>query len=266
MADDKPINLDKHDVSEVELVEGGELSNMFLVKIGDETKPVKNTSKNKLLYKHGLYDFLYGGDSERKILREEPYVAVKPLDSDGEYRLWWEDSELGVTVQPRKSERLLGGIVDVLEHNDYTQIKSVYQQILNNQVRRQIINPLSILYPQSEVIPSDDGWVIRGLFKVTWDAKVYLIGKDLDEGDYRRRGEDVVETDESIEFLTLEPNEEPERKTVKINGNEYTLSNLEMEFLAKVEYLLDFEETLGDKALLEIIKRQSKGEVNYADQ
>lgn len=265
MTDDNPIDLDKHDVSDVEIVEGGELANMFLVKIDGETKPVKNTSTNKLLYKYGLYEFLYGGESERKILSEDPYIAVEPLDSDGKYRVWHGDSDLGVTVPPSKSENLLSGIVDALEHDDYSQVEAVYRDIFNNQVRRQVINPLSIMYPQSEVVPADEGWIIRGLFKVTWDANVYLVGKDLDEGDYRRGGGGVTQTDEPMEWLELEPQTVPEPKTIKINDNQYTLSELEMEFIAKVEYLLDFEETIGDEALLEIIKRQVRGDVRYAD-
>lgn len=258
--------IDIENAEDVEIVEGGELANMFLVKVNGETKPVKNTAKNKLLYKHGLYGFLYGGGNDRKVLSDDPYVAVKPLQTDGEYRVWHGAEDMGVTVPPSKAERLLNGVVDAIEHNDLSRVESVYRDILNNQVRRQVINPLSIMYPQSEVVPTDEGWVVRGLFKVTWEADVYLVGKDLDEGDYVRGGGGVTQTDEPQEFLTLEAQTVPEPKTVKITGQEYTLSELEMEFIAKIEYLLDFEEHIEDPSYIEVIKRQVRGEVNYADE
>lgn len=256
-----PENLDK-----ARVVEGSELSNMFLVEIDGKTKPVKNTAKNELLYKHGLYEFLYGENTERKILSDKnPYIAIRPHHED-EYKVWFEDEDMPVVVPADKSERLLRGIGEYLEEGRHSRIKSVYREILDNQVRRKVINMLSVIYPQKEVVTTSEGWIVRGLFKVTWDTGVYIVSKDLDEGSYRAAGDTVRKIDTPQDFLTLKENYEPDSKEIKAGDKTYLLTDLEMEFISKVEYLLEFEKNVNDPALLSVIRRQVRDEINYADE
>lgn len=260
---DDPLNIGEDD--DIRIIPGGELANMFLVEVNGEKKPVKNTPKNKLLYDYGLYSFFRDGE-QRVVSEENPYISVQSLPRDDEYRLWVDDEDLSVVVPPSKSERLLRGIVDAFDHDDYSKIEGVYSEILENQVRRQVVNGMSVMYPQTEIATVAEGWIIRGLFKVTWDASVHLVGRDLDEGSYVRGGDGVRKTDESHDLLELDAESVPDPVSIRIGDDEYTLTEREMEFIAKVEYLLDFEENIDDEAFLEIIKRQARGEVRYADE
>lgn len=259
--------IDVKNADNIEIIKGGDLGNMFLVNVDGKTKHVKNSPANELLYKHGLYEFLYGGENEKRIInRNNPFVAVKPHHREGEYKVWYNDRDIGVITQPSDEKKLLNGVLDSIEENDYGRIKEVYDEILSNQVRRQVISPLSIVYPRDKVVPINEGWVIRGMFKLTWEAEIYLVGKDLEEGDYKRSGGDVIKKDSPQELITISPDETIEPKTVKIGDSQHTLTELEMEFISKVEYLLEFENNIDDTALVNIIRRQISGDVRYADE
>lgn len=261
---DHPINVENTDKAEI--VEGGDLGNMFLVDIGGEIKHVKNSPANKLLYKHGLYEFLYTDNNKKKILSEDPFAAVKPIDREGEYKVWYENKDIGVISRPSDERKVLNGVLESIENNDYSGIRKVYEEIFSRQVRRQVVSPLSIMYPRGEVVPAEDGWIIRGMFKLTWEAEIYLVGKDLEEGDYRRRGGSVVKTDSPQEILTLSGDyEQIEPRTIEIGNSEYTLTELEREFISKVEFLLEFEENIEDPEFANIIRRYISGDVQYAD-
>jgi len=74
---------------------------------------------------------------------------------------------------------------------------------------------------------------------VDWTASMYAKTDDPDSADVVRSGSGVVEADRSFEFVQLYLNREIEPVTVSINGESFRLSEREMLFLGKVNWLLD---------------------------
>ena len=243
-----------------------ELGNMFLVRVDGTTQQVASTPKNELLYKHGLYSLLHAGaDAERVVLSDEDddvYAAVAPTANDSVYNIWFGDpDDHPLQNPPSKANEVLAGVRDALEDPaDYSTLKDAYEWVRDNQVRRDIMEKLLPLFPRASVIPNEEGWVVEGMFLVTWDARVFIAGSDLDEGSYRVAG-GVTKTDEKREFLSLTPEKDPEEtiengdNIVVIGGEEYELGELELMFLAKVKWLLHYDENLDDEAFWAVIKR-----------
>jgi hypothetical protein len=253
MDEDIPEDFQLSPSDEVELVDGGDLGNMFLVRVDGELKRKAKTNKNVLLYKHGLYSLLRE-DGKRTILsQEDPYIAIEPTNNDDVYALWHGLHNHPVMTPPSKSEKVLEGVITSIEYGDHTKLSQVYQYVLDNQVRRNIMSHLINEFPVN-VVETSEGWQVDGMFLVTWETNIYLAADDLDEDTYIVSG-GVSRTDERKEFITLTPEREPEPRELTIDGSEYTLGELEMLFLAKVKYLLDFREHLNDDALYRVIKR-----------
>lgn len=250
--DDLPEDFQENDTDDIELVPGAELGNMFLVRINGELKRKANTSKNKLLYKHGLHSLLQSSGG-RTVLSEDPYIAVEPTHNDDVYTIWHGREEFPVMNPPSKAEDVLRGVIDALEHSDFSTLKDVYRYVRDNQVRREVVNKLLPKF-QPKVVKQSEGWVVNGMFLLTWEAEVFLITTDLDEGSFIVRG-GISETDETREFLKITPEESPEPKTMELHGEKFELGELEMLFLAKAQYLINFRERLDDEAFYAVLQR-----------
>lgn len=245
---------DLRDISQdnIEILEGGELGNMFLVRVNGELKKKANTKKNRLLYKHGLYSLLTGS-SGRTVLQKDPLIAIEPTTNDNVYAIWHGSDSQPVLTPPSKAEKVLQGVLDAIEKNNVSNIKEVHQYVIENQVRRDVVNKLINLFPHS-VIKTNEGWTVEGMFLVTWEASVYLVTSDLSEGSYTISG-GVSKIEEKKQFLKLTPQETPEESEITIEGETYELTELEKMFFARVQYLLEFKERVEDDAFYEVIKR-----------
>lgn len=251
-----------HNPDDVEIIQ--ELGNMFLVRVEGETRQVGNNPKNELLYKHGLYSLLHSeSEASRTVLSEsDPYVAVAPTSNDSIYSIWYgEEDDFPLQNPPSKANDVLKGIRDGLsEPADYATIKETYEWIRDNQVRRNLIDKLTPMFPSASVIPNEEGWVVEGIFLVTWDARVFISAADLEENSYVVRG-GITEADGKREFLSLTPDADPEevveRKTVRVDGEEHELGEVELMFLAKVQWLLHYNEMYDDDAFWAVIERHA---------
>lgn len=205
--DNGEFSTDDHDViNSAEVIDS--LGNMILVEINGETKQVSATSKNRLLYEHNLYELLHPEAEDSRIVLNEKsdtgeFVAIAPTNNDSIYMIWVGDNPYPVMNRPSMSEDVLRGVQEMIEDNDYSRIKNVYDEIRSDQVRQHIIEKAVSMYPRSEVIPEEDGWNIMGIFKLTWDTRIYLNGKSIkDQVSYKVRG-GVEETDELHDFLKI---------------------------------------------------------------
>lgn len=303
-------------INNAEVVET--LGNMFLVRVNGELKQVPATYKNELLYKHELYELLHPRTSDERVIltddeQNEHFVAIAPTDNDSVYQIWVDDNPYPVMNPPSMAENVLRGVRDALNAPaDYERLKQVYQEIRSTRVRRKVIEKASSLFAQNEVIPTEEGWNILGVFLLTWDARVFLNTSSIDDQKaYRVSGQGVSETDEAKEFIQLAVRDEilEEYRDIKLDVHyplpmsvdvsscpvvnkecpscdnqeayeyyegdsqveerpvyvctddscgqawqEYDLTEREIEFIAKAQWLINHREYLDDDAFWDVVE------------
>lgn len=237
---------------------------MLLITIDGTTTYVNNTPKNKLLFDReqyavngkSLYTLLHGSDDTRIVLDADPYVALAPTQHEDVYRLWYGTPERNSVRTPvERVADVLNGIIDVVEDNDHDCLKGVYDHVINNQVRREVVG----LFLDYNKLPTDrievmaEGWVIDDMFLVTWDTDVYLWTDTWKEGSYDPRSSQQYE--QPGEFVTIEPQGELDPRDVRVGTQTYRFGKLERLFIYRVNWMLDWEHNINDPAKVATIKR-----------
>jgi hypothetical protein len=225
--------------------ESGELLS-FLVMEDGEPIPKKATAENILLYEHGLKEFL-SGQHAVIVSNNSPEVVLAPTGNDKAYLLRVNGNTVETT--PAEAADLLESLKDVVEADNSVErdsgvekMVSVYDNIISTQVRRWLVRAMLRTFDageQQRVEEIDRGWLVDGFYLVDWNASLYTIEDDPDEDDYTVGGGGATAVDRSYEFLELTPEESPEAHEVRIDGDEYRLSEREMLFLSKVRLMLD---------------------------
>jgi hypothetical protein len=193
--------------------------------------------ENKLPFEDGLHGFL-NGDEAIVLSEADPEVMVAPTNDRNCYVLRVNGSTVETT--PERSTDVLRGIKDAAIDQEYDSLLSLYDEIMSTQVRRPVVNALRKTFEGHERIEeTPSGWLIDEFFLMDWSASMYAKTDDPDEADVRRSGSGVVETDTSYEFVQLRMRRDIEPVEVSINGDAYRLTEREMMFLAKVNWLLD---------------------------
>lgn len=223
--------------------------------ITDKGQPslVKATAENVLLYdpedelpfEDGLYDFL-NGDEALVLSDNDPEVMVAPTSNEYCYVLRVRGNTIETT--PKQAERVLTGIKEATIDEELGTLVEVYDDIMSEQVRRHVINALHGTFDEAfRIKETPSGWLIDDFYLVDWTASMYAATDDPEESDVRRSGSGVVETDRSYEFVQLRINREIEPVEVSFSGETFRLSEREMLFLAKVNWLLDRREYHPDQ-------------------
>lgn len=218
----------------------------FLVMQDGEPMPKKATPENVLLYLHGLKEFLSGHHAV--IVSEDgPEVIIAPTGNDMAYLVRVNGSTVETT--PSQASEILRGLKNAVEADTQTQrsaaideIKSVYDTIMAEQVRRWLVRAMMVTFDQQEqqrITEHNRGWLIDGFYLVDWNANLYTIEDDPEEDDYSVTGGTAQQVDRDYEFLRLTPQNNPQPQDVSVNDEDYRLSEREMLFLAKVRFMLD---------------------------
>ena len=303
-------------INNAEVVET--LGNMFLVRVDGELRQVPATYKNELLYKHELYELLHPETTDERVIltdgkQTDRFVAIAPTENDSVYQIWVGDNPYPVMNPPSMAEDILRGVRDALDTpRDYERLYQIYRDIRSTRVRRSVMEKAASLFARNEIIPEGDGWNILGMFRVTWDARVFLNTGEVDEQTaYRVSGSGVSETEESKEFLQLaitddviqqyndltlevhyplpqsvdlseydvvdkecptcgnesaheyyDEEDEVEQRPVYVCTNhscgqawqEFSLTEREIEFIAKSQWLVNHREQLDDGAFWDVIE------------
>jgi hypothetical protein len=127
---------------------------------------------------------------------------------------------------------------DDLEHRveTATALYELFIEIKSERVRRGVVGSfIDARYNDEDgrIVPVDGGVAVDETFKVTYEAENYLI----DAPDtYRIQGGDVVEVDETHEFIDVDF-ETTTVKSIECDGQTFHLSEREQSFLATVEAL-----------------------------
>lgn len=234
--------------------ETGELQQFTVIGADGAPRLVKATAENVLLYDpedelpfdNGLYGFLQG-DEAILLSPESPRILVAPTTNEYCYIIRVDDTTVETT--PNQSEAVLAAIRDAAVDGDIEPIQAVVEDILANQVRRDVMKALQHTFDQADRLTTDArGWLIDDFYLVNWEASLYLRTNDPDSGDYVRAGNEVEQTDRSREFVDLTISRDIEPITVSINGQEFTLTEREMLFLTKVKWMLNRRDYHNDES------------------
>lgn len=211
----------------------GELSSMLVLEDGEPTQ-INATPKNILLYEHGMRDFLSGDGLLQ--FGESLYAG----GNDGDGYVIVADGER-ITIPPKRDSEFLQIVADILEDDETpSALAELHREIISGQVRRYVVNSLVHEFGESafKITVQSNGWLLEGAILVDWNTNIYTVDKD-DEGDYIRRGGEVRQTDKSYEFIKLESRTiDGYDIDVSLNGDVVSLTEKEIEFLGKVNFIL----------------------------
>lgn len=232
--------------------ETGEMTQFTVLDSSGQPQLVKATPENILLYDpenvlpfdDGLHGFLSG--DKALVLSDEPEVIIAPTNNQYCYILRVRGSTVETT--PKQAESVLKGVKEASIDGDVSRLEATFDEIMSNQVRRDIIGALKETFDDSDRISiSSRGWLIDDFYLVNWEANMYLRHNDPDTPDKMRGGGGIKETDKSYEFVQLRISRDIEPITIAIGGDKYRLTEREMLFLAKVKWLLNRREYHPDK-------------------
>jgi len=222
----------------------GEIEQFTIINEQGQPELMKATATNMLLYDPmdelpfdgGLGSFLSG--DEAILLSEEPKLIVSSTSSRNCFIIHYDGNTVETT--PAMSESVLRGVKEAAVDEDIGALIDVYDEVMSKQVRRDVINALLDTFDETfRIEKTPSGWVVDEFFIVDWTASMYAKTDDPDSADVVRSGSGVVEADRSFEFVQLYLNRDIEPVTVSINGESFRLSEREMLFLGKVNWLLD---------------------------
>lgn len=226
----------------------GEVESYILI-FDDGRRPesYKANAKNRLLFEEGMYDFIEG--QEVRKLNDNPEVIIG--SSEETYLLSVEGSIIETT--PSQASDFLEGVLQSRQENSTEKLQQLHSEILSDQVRRRYMGHLVAIFDESRIEQTSNGWLIDGFILVTWEASVYL--KDDTNDSYVRQGGQAVKVDKSKQFVKVHVPLPEEPDTITINGTEITLTEREMLFLRRVEWLLHRRDYHPDTAFWNFAER-----------
>jgi len=223
----------------------GEIEQFTVITSDGQPNLVKATAENLLLYDPaddlpfdgGMHEFLAGNEA-LVLSPQDPEVMVAPTGNEYCYILRVNGDTVETT--PKQAEKVLRGIKDAAINQQFQPLVQLYDTIRSNQVRREVVNALHETFDESERIQTTpSGWLVDEFYLVNWEASMYAKTDDPDKADVKRSGSGVIEMDRSFEFVQLRMNRDIEPVEVRINGEAFRLTEREMLFLGKINWLLD---------------------------
>lgn len=236
--------MSNYTVADVSYDQDGEIEQFLLFWENGEPDTLRATPENVLLYdpedelpmEGGLQDFFDGESAIR--VATDPTIIVSQSGDEYSYLLSINGSTVETT--PNQADVLLDGVYESISEDNSNPLTELHRSILQNQVRRYVVNALHRTFGESHRIDIvANGWLVDEFYLVDWNANLYSNENDPDEDDYIRENGEAVETDTSYELVRLNKSMSSPTETVKIDGDEMTLTEREMLFLAKVMWLLD---------------------------
>lgn len=240
-------------VADVSYDQDGEIEQFLVFWDSGEPDTRRATTENILLFDPennlptdgGLQDFFDGSSAVK--LNKDPEIVVAQSGDEHSFIIAI-DGEPVETV-PDQSESVLQGMHQLLVEDDHEPIESLYRNILNSQVRRDVVNAILITFNGGRRIEiTSNGWLVDDFYLVDWNANMYADNDNQQKDDYIRSGDEAVTTDKSHEFVRLRSSMNIDNAvSVVIEEKTYDLTDREILFLAKVKWLLDREHYHPDK-------------------
>jgi hypothetical protein len=230
--------------------------------------PSTDTDPYLVEYPDGSVEYEPNTAVNRAVFGESEDEMPVVSDIDGEGRMYDNDEEIMVDLDIKSKTAALtydghtvvannyfGEIVDVVAdeyRTDYgstpvvsenvRELVDIYFEIIDGQVRQDVISQFKDRFPDDRVEQTDSGWLIDDTFVVTYEGENYLT---TDKPTYERKGGEMVEMDERAQAVALTIDTSGAQEMPAPDGDRVMVGELEQRFLATVECLLYPEEYLG---------------------
>lgn len=205
---DKNRNSDRRTVAEkaqADIVEASPSSDnptTYLVQYPDgslEQEPANE--KNRLLFEEDVLGPIVDGGEV--IFADNPAIDEIRFEADLEadsYSITVDEDT--VIVPPGEIDRCLRAFREDYQADDNSgaELHGLYSDIINEQVRRSVVEEFLDRYPDDRVRVTGNGWVVDDTFLVTYEAENYLVA---DTETFVVEGGDVVLREEDHQFLDL---------------------------------------------------------------
>lgn len=215
---------------------GNVQSYLVFWKDSGETERRSGNAFNQLLIEEELGDFIHSDEALK--VSEDPEIIVQSRSNEHSFLLQLNGDI--VETMPNTSADVLQGVKEAID-GDSSALEEIYTDIRSNNVRRDVINSLIYIFDDDKyrIDIVTNGWLIDDFFLVTWDAGLYSTERGPEESTLKRQNNEIVEADSNNEFFDLDRTEDVETDSVTLDGDEYLLTEREVLFLSKVEWLLD---------------------------
>lgn len=190
----------------------GSFGNSYLVDDGRRERVVPKTIEGQLASHTDLADLLTPDPSVGLLWFDtDPPVAVGPTRSRAIFRLAAGRNRPVICSPPGDRDLILNAALDVATNDTPAALTYLYDEYQEASVRRAVVNALQTRYhvlPPAALQIQDVGWVIEDVFVLTYYGRVYLTSTPFSDDAYRLQ-RDVEAMDTAVEFMALEPSDEP---------------------------------------------------------
>jgi len=210
----------------------------WLIKYPDgRTKPVSKSPHNRLLYEHGLWGLLKGGTDILVLHSDDEAratVRLTPSDDATEFAL-----EVGNGDPIHIGEHNKSKLVEALrvhfecDDEDARPLVALYESIREDRIREDAMRALAEVPPFAEDVELQaDGWLIHDHLLLTWEREFYhpntttrtVSGSAVNPASSEPAYQVSVGTPQDVS------------RDVTLDGEQYRLTDGEMEFLAKAMF------------------------------
>lgn len=222
---------------------------VYLVEYPDGSQEYEpSTPTNTALFEDGLFSQVQG---HSEFQQTSTGITVE-LEADVENRNYVLTVD-GTSI-PIPSDRAEDVINAFRGGEAGSNLYGLYEDIIEGQVRRHIVEQFHARFPEDRVEQTPEGWVVDETFVVTYEGTNHLT--DLDPTDPYGN-----ETDESKQAVYLDINASENREIVAPDGERVELTPLDQEFITQVEGLLYPEDYFGVELVDEIEQHKAEGKV-----
>lgn len=220
---------------------------VFLIEYSDGTVDYEpGTPMNQVLFGEGKYAEVQG-THEYDV--GDVTVGLKADVRSDDYVITYKGVDIPVPGYYRDDV-----VEAVTSANPGPDLLDLYEEIIDGQVRRNVITKFLERFPDDRISVTADGWVVDDTFVVTYDATNHLV--DIDPTD--PYGDEV---DDSKQAVYLDIDADDARTIVAPDGEQVELEPLEQEFLTAVEGLLYPEDYFGVELVDEIQQQKAEAEI-----
>lgn len=251
-----------------------ETENDYVVSFPDDRpeEVLPKTTENVALIEHGLYEFLYEGEAYE--FNYEGYL-VETGASAPSSDYWIGVDGTRTRVPPERREEFLDALVEDLHQREDTggyeevaghDLYDLFHELLEGEVRRDVVARFRERFPEDRVEIREDGWVVDDTFLVTWDAENYSLN-EIET--YTISGGEAVAIDEEKEFVEMEFDIDVSgsKEVQTPDGDTERVSETELRFLAMVYAFVNAEEYFIEEFVREVLdEKQAREDIQTFDE
>jgi len=211
----------------------------WLIKYPDgRTKPVSKSPHNRLLYEHGLWGLLKDGSDILVLHSDEDRATVRvtPSDDATEFALEVGNGDPIHIGEHKKTDLVNALTTHFVDGNDEAKtLVGLYESIREDRIREDAMRHLAQVPPFTDDVELQaDGWLIHDHLLLTWEREFYHPNTTT----RTVSGSAVNPASSEPAYQVSVGKPQGLARDVTLDGEQYRLTDGEMEFLAKALFAI----------------------------